>query len=183
MTSAKLFTKSYISRIFALFAIVAIGIVLDSLSKSYFSRTLELGQSIPGPGVLDSIFHYTLVHNTGAAWGIFGDSTLVLGVFSLIVSICILAVALLNSGKFNIALICGMALIASGGIGNAIDRLSLGYVVDFIEFSFFVFPVFNIADTCVSVGIVLALIGFILYEKSKGDIGVSAEDVQGRDHE
>ena len=183
MTSAKFYSKANISKIFAFFAIVTIGIALDALSKSYFSRTLELGQSIPGPGVLDSIFHYTLVHNTGAAWGIFGDSTFILGVFSLIVSICILAVVLLNSGKFNIALICGMALITSGGIGNAIDRLSLGYVVDFIEFSFFEFPVFNIADTCVSVGIVLALIGFIFYEKSKSDAGISEEVVQGSNHE
>ena len=183
MTSTKLLKKSNISRILALFAIVAIGIGLDALSKSYFSRTLELGQSIPGPGVLDSIFHYTLVHNTGAAWGIFGDSTLVLGVFSLIVSIGVLVFAIINSRKINTLLMCGMALIASGGIGNALDRLSLGYVVDFIEFSFFEFPVFNIADTCVSIGIAAAIIGFIMYEKSMGDTKSSIEVAQGNNHE
>ena len=62
----------------------------------------------------------------------------------------------------------GFALVVAGGIGNAIDRFLLGYVVDFIEFAFFEFPVFNVADIGVTCGFVILIIGLIV-DFSKGD--------------
>ena len=96
------------------------------------------------------------------AWGMFGDSTFALGVMSLVV--CAIMVLYLfafspNAGKLEIV---GIALVVAGGIGNALDRFTLGYVVDFIEPVFIDFPVFNVADIGVTCGFVLFLAGMLL---------------------
>ena len=106
------------------------------------------------------------MHNTGAAWGMFGDSTFALGVVSVIVCIAVVLVFLFYERAFGhraTALeTCALSLIAAGGIGNAIDRFVNGFVVDFIDLTFMDFPVFNIADIGVTCGFVLLVIGYLL---------------------
>ena len=141
----------------------AVWMVFDRITKIYFdSGQFSLAQQITGS--ILGIFHFTLVHNTGAAFGIFGNATVVLGVISIVVSIVLLAMPFINAKMYNdkkteflfssFQLIL-IAIIAAGGIGNAIDRLVTGYVVDFICFDFIDFPVFNIADIGVTCGITI----------------------------
>ena len=111
------------------------------------------------------------MHNTGAAFGIFANGTIILGALSIAISLALLALPFLleklKKGKkidFNfsfIQLFC-VAIVAAGGIGNAVDRFVTGYVVDFICFDFVDFPVFNIADIGVTCGI-LILLANLLY--------------------
>ena len=157
-------------------AVFVVWFILDRISKLYFdSGQFLLGQKI-SPSILN-IFHLTLVHNTGAAFGIFGNATIVLGIISTIISIVLLALPFIFlkmqlSNKSNYSLtgmqLFSVAIIAAGGIGNAIDRFITGYVVDFICFDFIDFPVFNIADIGVTCGIVILLITmFISSYKTK----------------
>ena len=148
----------------ALFACVAIlWLLVDIATKAYFnSGQFFVGQFIAGPFL--GLFEFVLVHNTGAAWGIFGDSTFALGVFSLLMCLAILAFFLYLSKDISWSETFGIALVFSGGLGNAIDRFNLNYVVDFINFSFMDFPVFNIADIGVTCGIVIFLVAFFMRE-------------------
>lgn len=158
-----------------LFVVAAVWFILDRVTKIYFdSGQFSLGQNI-SDSIL-GIFHLTLVHNTGAAFGIFGNSTIVLGIISIIVSIFLLALpfALMNyKGKNNFSYtptftqIFAIGIVVSGGIGNAIDRFVTGYVVDFICFDFIDFPVFNIADIGVTCGVIILVTLMMYYSFSK----------------
>lgn len=144
----------------ALFSvIVVVWIALDQWSKTFFAG-MAPGGILAGP--FAGIFDIRLVHNTGGAWGIFSDSTMALGVFSLVVCLAIAAFFIVNAKNCNVLQAVSFGLIVAGGIGNAIDRFAQGFVTDFIEFSFFDFPVFNVADIGVTCGFALLIIGMLL---------------------
>lgn len=141
--------------------LIAAWLALDQATKAWVN-SYDLGDLIAGPFL--GLVQFTLVHNTGMAWGLLEDSTIALGVLSIVV-VAILAVYLLVcSAEMNLAETIGCSLVIAGGLGNAIDRFSLGYVVDFIEPIFIDFPVFNIADTGVTCGFVLFIAGFVARE-------------------
>lgn len=143
---------------------VVIGwLLIDVATKAFFNQGV-LGQAASEP--FFGIFQFRLIHNTGAAWGIFGDSTLILGIFSILLCIVIAAVVIVFSSSLNLASVLGLSLVVGGGIGNAIDRFTLGYVVDFIEPVFIDFPVFNVADIGVTCGIVLFIAGILFDGKT-----------------
>jgi len=112
-----------------------------------------------------------LVHNTGGAWGIFSDSTFGLGIFSLIVCLAIAVFFFVTVKQTSRLQTIAFALIVAGGIGNAIDRFMQGYVIDFIEFSFFDFPVFNVADIGVTCGFALLIISMFVMMRADGSEG------------
>ena len=143
----------------AFFAIVVVWVVLDQLTKSFFAG-MQPGGILAGP--FAGIFDIRLVHNTGGAWGVFAGNTTALGVFSLVVCVLLLVYYFWQRNEVNATQTIGIALIVAGGIGNAIDRFSQGFVTDFIEFSFFDFPVFNVADIGVTCGFVLLFLGLAL---------------------
>ena len=150
----------------AFFAAVAlIWIALDRMTKAYFDGAFVLGETSSASYVL---FHFRLVHNTGMAWGMFDDSTLLLAMFSCVICALVLVVWLmwprLLGRNPSMLETLGLALLFAGGVGNAIDRFIQGYVVDFIEFTFIDFPVFNIADIGVTCGFVLVFLGYQLAE-------------------
>lgn len=158
--------KHYKKTAITLTCVFVVWFILDKITKIYF----DSGQFFLGQNISDSIFgifHLTLVHNTGAAFGIFGDSTIILAILSLVIAVFLLAMPFVNIYLYNLGtnrfqanfmqLFC-VAIVAAGGIGNAIDRFISGYVVDFICFDFIDFPVFNIADIGVTCGIILLLI-------------------------
>ena len=151
--------RKTVAQLAAFFAIVIVWVLLDQLSKGYFTK-MEPGGIIAGP--FAGVFDIRLVHNTGGAWGIFSDNTMALGVFSLIVCAVMFAYFIWAREELNVLQFIGLALIVAGGIGNAIDRFSQGFVTDFIEFSFFDFPVFNVADIGVTCGFALLVIGFVV---------------------
>lgn len=131
--------------------IVVAWLLVDQATKAYFNG-FAVGQAIasPIPGVID----FTLVHNTGGAWGMLGNATMALGVVSVIV--CIVAIAfLVLVPQQPLLAVVGLSLVVAGGLGNVIDRFSHGYVIDFIQPAFIDFPVFNVADIGVTCGVVL----------------------------
>lgn len=139
--------------------IIVVWVVLDQITKSLVAGQ-TLGAVFAGPflGLVD----FRLVHNTGAAWGIFEGNPAALGIFSIAVCALMLAYFIWQRKEANLLQTVGIALIVAGGIGNVIDRFAQGYVVDFIEFSFFDFPVFNVADIGVTCGFVLLFLGLVL---------------------
>ena len=149
-----------------LFVVLAAAwVALDAFTKAQFHGGI-VGRVVFGPVL--GLFDFRLIHNTGGAWGIFSDSTFALGVFSLAVCLIASIYFFIASKHMNLFETVGFALVVAGGIGNAIDRFLLGYVVDFIEFAFFEFPVFNVADIGVTCGFVILIIGLIV-DFSKGD--------------
>ena len=149
-----------------LFVVLAAAwVALDAFTKAQFHDGV-VGRVVFGPVL--GLFDFRLIHNTGGAWGIFSNSTFALGVFSLAVCLIARLYFFIASKHMNLFETVGFALVVAGGIGNAIDRFVLGYVVDFIEFAFFEFPVFNVADIGVTCGFVILIIGLIV-DFSKGD--------------
>ena len=140
-------------------AIVAAWLALDVATKAYFNG-FALGSVVGGPYL--GLVQFRLVHNTGMAWGLFGDSTFALGVMSAVVCVVLTAFLLANLRRASALEVVGLALVVAGGLGNAIDRFSLGYVVDFIETVFMDFPVFNVADIGVTCGFVIFIVGLFL---------------------
>ena len=112
--------------------------------------------------VLGGLVDVRLVHNTGAAWGMFAGNTALLGVFSLVVVCALVGYFAYDRENVNLLQTIGIALVGAGGIGNAIDRFIQGYVTDFIAVTFIDFPVFNVADIGVTCGVVLLFLGFAL---------------------
>lgn len=151
------------------FVLVAVvWFALDLVTKGIFNA-YEPGQVVGGPFL--GIFQFTLVHNTGGAWGIFGDMTMLLGVFSLVVCIGLAAYVFAYAPESSLSTVVGVALVVAGGVGNAIDRFTLGYVVDFIQPVFIDFPVFNIADIGVTCGIVLFVVSLFLEHRRAAAAG------------
>ena len=140
-------------------------IVLDQLTKSVFSG-VQPGTSLGL--VLGGLVDVRLVHNTGAAWGMFAGNTALLGVFSLVVVCALVGYFVYDRENVNLLQTIGIALVGAGGIGNAIDRFIQGYVTDFIAVTFIDFPVFNVADIGVTCGVVLLFLGFALQWHREG---------------
>jgi len=117
--------------------------------------------------VLSGLLDLTRVHNSGAAWSSFaGQRWLLLIVTSVIVAVVLWA---LLTGRIHhpMGRLAGV-LIATGGVGNIIDRVRLGYVIDMVHLAFWPdYPVFNVADICVVTGAILGAIYFIGFEKTK----------------
>lgn len=154
------------ARKITLFVLIALAwVAIDQFSKACF-KGQEPGGILAGPflGLVD----VRLVHNTGGAWGIFSDNTVALGVFSVVVCLALAAYFLYTAKQASYLQAVSFALIVAGGAGNAIDRFVQGYVVDFIEFSFVDFPVFNVADIGVTCGFALLVISLFLQWKSDG---------------
>ena len=145
--------------------VAALLVVADQLSKLWIVNTFPLN----GPGHYIGLgFYFTYVQNTGAAFGIFQNNTLLLGVLSALVSV-LLAVYLWRRARVTPTLQnWALTLILAGAFGNMIDRFWLGYVRDFIHFQIpsFNFAVFNIADSCVVIGASLLLLSsFFIRER------------------
>ena len=138
--------------------VVALWLLLDQATKIHFNA-YQLGELVGGP--FAGIFQFRLVHNVGAAWGMFGGAVIPLAVMSILVCLALSAYLFALSPRSCAMTALGVSLVVAGGIGNAIDRLSLGYVVDFIEPVFIDFPVFNIADIGVTCGFVIFFLGMI----------------------
>ena len=128
-------------------------IILDQLVKSVVSGNLYLGQSLP---VIKNIFHITLVHNTGVAFGLFKNLSSFFILVSAAVILYILKDLLINHRCYSLRKKIAFSLVLGGACGNLIDRFHLGYIVDFLDFR--IWPVFNIADSAITIGIFLLAI-------------------------
>ncbi|MFW5998249.1 MAG: signal peptidase II [bacterium] len=130
------------------YTICIIIVILDQWIKYLVDNSFQYGQSYP---IIQDIFHLTYVRNTGAAFGILKDYTEVFILLSIIV-IIFMIIILYKSPK-NIILELGIGLIIGGAIGNLIDRIRLGFVIDYIDLQ--IWPVFNLADIFVTIGTII----------------------------
>lgn len=149
--------------------LTAIIILLDQLTKWLAVTFLKSVDTIP---LLEGILHLTYVENRGAAFGILADNRWVFIIISTI-AIIGLSIFLFKFAPKNCWLKIGIIFILGGGIGNMIDRIFLGYVIDFIDFRLINFAVFNTADSFVCIGAVLLLIYIFFFsdkEEKKGKI-------------
>lgn len=141
--------------------------IIDLISKLIVLKVLELGESIK---VIDNFFYITHVHNTGAAWSILEDQRILLLIIPIIV--LVLINKYMNKEKLSKYEGISYGIIMGGIIGNLFDRIFYGYVIDFIDFRIFDYnyPVFNLADTFIVVGIIIMIIisiGKEIHERSK----------------
>ena len=139
--------------------LAAVLILLDQLSKHLVRTHIPLGESVPFlPHVLD----LTYVQNTGAAFSILREHTWILTIVSAVI---VVVVAVLVARKFitgRLGLFCA-TLIMAGGVGNLIDRIIFRYVTDMFQTTFMNFAVFNVADCCITVGVVLLCVYLLFF--------------------
>ena len=148
-----------ISRLaYAAYAFALVVIVLDQLTKAWIISGLSL-QEVGRIPVLPPILNFSWVENTGVSFGLFGggEARWGLTIFSIVVSAGLGWWALKADRRL---LVTAIGLVMGGALGNVIDRVRFGYVVDFIDFSGTgVFPwVFNVADSAITVGVVLLIL-------------------------
>lgn len=158
----------------AAYGMAVVVVLLDQISKAWIISGLQL-QEIGRVPVIRPILNFSWVENTGVSFGLFsgGEARWGLSVFSIIVSIALGWWALQSQRRL---LISAIGLVMGGAIGNAIDRVRFGYVVDFIDFSGTgVFPwVFNVADSAITIGVVLLILDTLLSERA-AKVGPAAE--------
>ncbi len=140
--------------------IVVLGVLADQLSKIWISNHFYGMSRVIIPGVLS----YSYVENTGAAFGMLGDSTVMLAVVTGLLALVLLYVLIRYRHLFSRLSKIALAFMMAGALGNLVDRVFLGYVVDFIKFDFIEFAVFNIADICVNMGTVLLILSIFFLE-------------------
>jgi len=148
---------------------VTIILVLDQLTKFIVDRTMPLHHSIP---VIDDLFSLTYIRNTGAAFGMLAGSAaefrLPFLVLFSVLAIGFIVMMVRRLPDREKGLITALAFILGGAIGNLIDRLAYGEVIDFLDFywSNYHWPAFNIADSFITVGVVITVFYLI---KAKGE--------------
>ncbi len=146
-----------------IYAIIAAAVLAaDIFTKLWAEGALKPIGTLP---IIEDIFHLTYLENRGIAFGLFSGGRIVFVIVSLVV-LAVLAFVLLKTEKSlrTVWLKGGSALIFGGALGNMIERVVKGYVVDFLDFRIIDFPVFNIADIAVCVGAGMLIIHFLFAE-------------------
>lgn len=137
----------------------------DQLLKYWVVRHLEIGQSA---AFLPGLVRLTRLHNTGAAWGSFSGSTALLTAVTAVLLVAVAWLVLKKVIRHPLGL-CAAMLVLGGGIGNMIDRICRGYVVDMFDLAFMSYPIFNLADCFVVVGVILGAVYYLwFYDKYDG---------------
>jgi len=134
-----------------------VSVLLDRLTKLWVVRTFALTTPPQSWPLWPGVFHFTYVTNTGAAFSLFSEDGRWLRWLSLAVSLGLVALAWVGP-RLNRWEQAGYGFILGGAIGNGIDRFVRGEVVDFLDFRLIQFPVFNVADIAINLGIACLLI-------------------------
>lgn len=148
--------------------VAAVLVVVDQITKYIALTNLK---PIENTQFIKGFMDFTFVENRGAAFGILNGKTWLLLLLAIVICvILILIMKKLPNTKDYGYLKASLVLILAGAVGNMIDRVARGYVVDFFEFTFFKFPVFNMADIYVVVGtIAMAIIVLFVIKDDKKD--------------
>ena len=150
--------------------ITVFSVILDQLSKYFIVQTMELHTSKPFIPYVLSLYH---TRNEGAAFSMLVDQRWVFMVVSTI-SMIIIVWLLYKEYKRHPLLNVALSMVLGGGIGNMIDRVRLGYVVDFFHVDFVDFAVFNVADSFITVGAILLII-YVIFFDAKVEARIKAE--------
>ena len=149
--------KKYLNNKINYFDIVLIFCSIDQFSKIYINLNLD---KLLNKDLL--IFTLEFVRNYGAAFSIFSGSRLFLSFISVISTIILSYFIFIRENKLINNY--GLSFILAGSIGNGIDRIINGYVIDFIQIKFINFPVFNIADIVINLGVLILIISYLRYK-------------------
>lgn len=150
-----------------LFALLTVGgLLLDQATKLYIDRSMQLFDSIP---VVTNLFNITYVRNRGAAFSFLSEASWRLPFFigiTLVASIAILVAFFKLRDDQKLAQ-TSMAMIFSGAVGNLIDRLRLGEVIDFLDVHWYRhhWPAFNVADSLICLGVFLLALDMLLEDR------------------
>ena len=137
-------------------------VLMDQLSKISISRALDFGES---KNIIPNLLNLTLVKNKGAAFSLFSNSTTFLTITSIFASLLLITIIVKSPPKSYWNSI-GITYLLGGTVGNGIDRLFKGYVIDFFETIPINFPVFNLADISINIAIVCFIIDQLLTERN-----------------
>lgn len=151
-------------------AVSALIVLLDRITKNIVSGTMRLSESV---SVIKGVFNITYVKNTGASFGIMSGARW----FFVVLTVALIAAIIFYSVKNRMSdklFLLSASFVIGGGIGNLIDRILTGAVVDFFDFCLINFAVFNVADCFIVVGVILMALYFI-----KEDIKEKAERKRG----
>lgn len=147
-------------------------VFLDQWTKWMAARSLWLHRSVE---IVSGLFSLTLVHNDGMAFGLFsGEHSAYKAIFLSTMSAAALVLIVYYATRIPLSqrwLHTGLALIFGGALGNLIDRFRLGYVIDYLDFHWkgYSWPAFNVADSCISIGMGLLIADFLLGLRRKGE--------------
>ena len=143
-----------------IYSIAAISIMIDQIVKIIIRTKIKLNTSIP---LIPNIFNLTYVENKGAAFSILQNTQIFLIIIGL-VFLYVIDYYIKKEKKFDKLNIIALGLIIGGIIGNLVDRILLHAVVDYLDFTLINFPIFNIADSCITIGVILFIISIIKEE-------------------
>ena len=143
--------------------IVGGGIVaIDQWTKWLASRFLSF---YSGVGVIPNVIDFQLVHNYGAAYGIFQHQRILLiGVSIAVLVVCWMFRRAIITSRWSLY---GVVILVGGAVGNLIDRVAHGFVIDFINIH--IIPVFNVADMCINIGIGCFIVEYIIFRRAARD--------------
>ncbi|GAA0630560.1 signal peptidase II [Brevundimonas kwangchunensis] len=160
---------------YAAYGFALLVVIIDQLTKAWIISGIDL-REVGRVFVADPIFNFTWVENRGVSFGLFGDGSArwFLSLFSVLVAG---GLAYWATKADRRLLITALGLVMGGAIGNVIDRVRFGFVVDFLDFSgtgFFPW-VFNVADSAITIGVILLIVDSLLSERAAAKVGVAAE--------
>ncbi|GLX68284.1 signal peptidase II [Paenibacillus glycanilyticus] len=156
--------------------------VLDLVTKKIIEAQLEIGEQI---SVIGNFFIITSYRNRGAAFSILQEQRVFFIIITVLIVSAIIWYTQANRKSGKVWLLTGLGLVLGGAVGNFLDRALKGEVVDFLMFNFgsYTFPIFNIADSAICVGVACILIDTLLHSKEeKSQIG-NREDKEHNEHE
>lgn len=156
---------------------VLLMIALDQAVKLWALTSLQAQHTIP---LIENVFHLTYVENRGAAFSLFAqfDSRWIFVALACVITVVIL-IALQKNYMQTVLGRWSLVLIAAGALGNAIDRVAHGFVVDLFDFRLIHFPVFNVADIFICIGGALFVIYFMFQHKDKQPENDNNNEEQG----
>lgn len=146
--------------------IVALGLIVDQATKLYIHATMKLYQSVP---VVDGLFNITYLRNRGAAFSFLSDASWRLPFFIVVtlVACCVIVAVMVKLRQDQTLAQVALAMIFSGAVGNLIDRVRIGEVIDFLDvyWKSYHWPAFNVADSLICVGVGLMVIDMFREER------------------
>ena len=144
--------------------IIILLVAIDQGIKYLISSNMKLGESVP---LIEDMIHITYITNSGGAFSILQGQTLLLIIIPVTLTVALIVYIYKKRKSAGFMFLFSLSMICAGGLGNLIDRVRFGEVVDFIDFRFF--PVFNFADICVCCGCGLMLLYLVLYERRRSN--------------
>ena len=153
------------------YLIIAVLLIIDCTSKALIENNFFIGEELV---IIPNFFYITKIYNTGAAWGMGSSYTYILATISLIAGIVAIYFATRNDFKTRKFYSIALCLIIAGAFGNLIDRTLtvfniLNGVIDFFGFTFgsYDFPIFNVADMCLVIGVIMLVIDILFIDEHR----------------